>query len=324
MEDFKRGFPTWPMVVDDKGLKLRADEALMVCFDGELDPRVVHKSKIFLEIPKQSSFSDALASSEQKTASNIFEDLDIRLPDDSHAHIQSHDLRHFLNTIAQMAGVPQKIIAAWSGRKDIAQNMVYDHRSDAERVKAIGAGYDYDALTAEDLMHHQMKVFEGEIAPPSTNVLLAEQSNFNQVRKQLFVSITHAGFCLGNLHEDPCPSVQNCISCSRHMICAGATKSKEIFEEKARIMNRQHDELKKGLSEGRRGITEELVEHMSLQCQGANEMLLALNDRETEDGTLIRRADYIGAQTTRFTDRVIEHRAERLAVSKQGKEISGG
>lgn len=320
--DFERNFPTWPMVVHDNGLKLRADEALMVCFNGALDPTVVNKSKIFLEIPKQRSFSSSLSASEKHNYSTIFERLEIRLPDGSYPRIQSHDLRHFLNTMAQRAGVPQKLIAAWSGRREVGQNMVYDHRTDEERVKSIGAGLDYDALTSEELMHLQMGAFRGEIAPPSTIVLSAEQSNFNEIRKKLFISVTQSGFCLGDLREELCPSAQHCISCSRHMICAGAEKSTAIFREQARIMNLQHQELKKQLDAGRPGVTKEHVEHMAAQCQGANGMLLALNDPETVDGTPILRLNYTAAQRTRFSDRVNEHRGERLAMMSEKMEIT--
>lgn len=319
--DFQRCFPTWPMVVDDDGLMLRADDALIVCFDGAFDPRIVNKSKMFLEVPKQKTFSNALSGYENTNIS-IFERLGIRLPDGTYPRIQSHDLRHFLNTMAQRAGVPQKIIAAWSGRKDIGQNMVYDHRTEPERVEEIGAYIDYDEITSEELMALQMGAFRGEIAPPTTVVLSAQQSNYDEIRKKLFVSITQGGFCLGDLRDDPCPSAQNCISCSRHMICAGAEKSTTTFLEKVRIMNLQHHELKKQLDAGRRGVTKEHVEHMAAQCKGANEMLLALNDPETVEGTPILRLNYTAAQKTQFSDRVVEHRAERLALMAEKEGIS--
>lgn len=317
--DFQRSFSTWPFVVDDDGLKLRADEALMVCFTGTLNSNVINRSTIFLEIPKQQAFSNALSRGENVRGKTVFENLGIRLPDGTHPRIQSHDLRHFLNTMAQRAGVPQKIIAAWSGRKDVGQNMVYDHRTDAERVEAIGAGFDYDEITSEDLMELQMSAFKGEITPPSTAVLSAQQSNFYEIRKKLFINITESGFCFGDLHEEPCPSAQNCISCSRFMICSGAKKSEAIFREKARIMNLQQRALEKEHKAGRPSVTKEHIEHMAAQCQGANEMLLALNDPETVDGTPILRLNYAAAQKTQFSNRVIEHRAERLALMAEKK-----
>lgn len=322
--DFQRRFPTWPLVVDDDGLKLRADEALMVSFEGALTSTVVNKSKIYLEIPTQNNLRNFLAAKADDKNTTVFERLDIRLPDGTHPRIQSHDLRHFLNTMAQRAGVPQKIIASWSGRKDLGQNMVYDHRTDEERVQDIGKGVDYDEVTSDELITLQMEAFRGEIAPPSKFVLSAQQSNFNEIRKKLFINVTQGGFCIGDLREELCPSAQNCINCSRHMVCAGAENSTAIFREKARIMNLQHRELKEQLKAGRRGVTKEHVEHMAAQCRGANEMLLALNDPEAVEGTPILRINYTAPQRTRFSDRVIEHHAERLALIEAKKEIAHG
>ena len=123
------------MVVDDGVLELRADKALLVCFQGELSKKTVHKSKIFLEIPNVQAFEKSLSGTTCKRTESIFETLDIKLPDGTYPSIQTHDPRHFLNTMAQRAGVPQEIIAAWSGRWSVAQNAVYNHMTPVEKME---------------------------------------------------------------------------------------------------------------------------------------------------------------------------------------------
>ncbi|MBL1569869.1 DNA-binding protein, partial [Klebsiella pneumoniae] len=50
---------------------------------------------------------------------------------------RTHQLRHLLNTFAQINGMDEFSIARWSGRKLISQNFSYDHRSHLQMSKAI-------------------------------------------------------------------------------------------------------------------------------------------------------------------------------------------
>jgi hypothetical protein len=58
---------------------------------------------------------------------SIFERLDIRDRDGNAYAVRSHQIRHFLNNAAQEGRLSQLDIARWSGRKDVSQNVVYDH-----------------------------------------------------------------------------------------------------------------------------------------------------------------------------------------------------
>jgi len=51
--------------------------------------------------------------------------------------LKTHSIRHFLNTLAQIAGMSEFDIARWSGRQCIAQNSVYDHTPHAHMVAQV-------------------------------------------------------------------------------------------------------------------------------------------------------------------------------------------
>ncbi|MDE8558843.1 DNA-binding protein [Pantoea vagans] len=53
---------------------------------------------------------------------------------DSMSCFKTHSLRHFLNTLAQIAGMSEFDLARWSGRQCIAQNSVYNHTPHAHMV----------------------------------------------------------------------------------------------------------------------------------------------------------------------------------------------
>jgi hypothetical protein len=55
----------------------------------------------------------------------------------SDSSLKTHSIRHFLNTLAQIAGMSEFDIARWSGRQCIAQNSVYDHTPHAHMVAQV-------------------------------------------------------------------------------------------------------------------------------------------------------------------------------------------
>ena len=337
--DFKSGFESWPYVVKTSDRQLKADDALMLCFRGELDPRSVNKSKIFLQVPGDAALAAALSSN--LGGQTIFEALNIRLRDGSYPSIRSHTLRHFLNTMAQRASIPEPLIAAWSGRRLMAQNANYDHRTDRERleamdpdgdlmtgedlanyVKQVAADADYDEFVANALLEQQVSIFKGEVAAPSADVLSMEQRDFNEIRKKMFISVTDFGFCLGNLREDPCPSAQNCICCARHMVCKAGDNSKKLHEKRLSLMLNQLEVMKQKLVEEDPRVTPELISHFENQCKGAQKVLLARNDPGTEPGSFILSNDFECAQQTGFRERAAAFADEKIELQKNRKEIT--
>lgn len=57
----------------------------------------------------------------------VFERFGLTEDDGSPVSLTSHQVRHYLNTLAQANGASQIDIAMWSGRADVGQNKAYDH-----------------------------------------------------------------------------------------------------------------------------------------------------------------------------------------------------
>lgn len=318
----------WPYAVNTEAYKLEADRAMLLVYDGQLDPREKYQNRLFLGTPNTKVLIGILSG---KVAANgvlsVFRRLDIRLPDGSYPSIQTHQLRHFLNTMAQRAGLPEPVIAAWSGRRNVAQNAVYDHRTDAERLRAHGyAVADYDEAQVDDLLARQVgQAFEGTIAPPSIEVLSATEASVRELNRQLMISITQFGFCVGDLKSDPCPYAMNCLSCARLVVCKGAAKAKALIEDKLRRFKGQRDLLRAHLAEGGKRLkNDRILPHLDAQIAGAEDMLVALNDPGIEDGTIIARRDSRGAISASFADRVALFAAEERELQASRAAVENG
>jgi len=317
----------WPYAVNTETYKLEADRALLLIYEGQVDTRVKYQSKIFLGTPSLSTLLQILSLDPSGYNLSLFQRLDIRLPDGSYPSIQTHQLRHFLNTMAQRAGLPEPVIAAWSGRRNIAQNAVYDHRTDAERLRAHGyAVADYDEAQVDDLLARQVgQAFEGTIAPPSIEVLSAMEASVRELNRHLMISITQFGFCVGDLKSDPCPHAMNCLSCARLVVCKGAAKAKALIEDKLRKLKGQRDLLSAHLAEGGKRLkNDRILPHLDAQIAGAEDMLLALNDPGIEDGTIIARRDSRGAISASFADRVALFAAEQREIQASRAAVENG
>jgi hypothetical protein len=119
----------------------------------------------------------------------------------------SHQVRHLLNTMAQKGGMPQGLIAKWSGRVDEKQNRAYNHVSEWEMVAQAEA---IDGLVslmgpAGDISQH-VPVSAKEFA-------LVERGA---------VHTTEFGFCTHDYLMSPCDKYRDCLNCAEQVCIKGS------------------------------------------------------------------------------------------------------
>ncbi|WP_240357256.1 hypothetical protein [Pseudomonas hygromyciniae] len=66
---------------------------------------------------------------------SIWERNGYKNPDGTPISMGSHQVRHYLNTLAQRGSLGQLDIAKWSGRANIQQNATYNHMTADEHVE---------------------------------------------------------------------------------------------------------------------------------------------------------------------------------------------
>lgn len=121
----------------DREKKIKYSNALCLLTEGQLNQNKKEMSdKLFR--PTTNFFkTDIIDSDYIKGYFNVFKRHGYINEDGSPYLLRTHQLRHLLNTFAQINGMDEFSIARWSGRKLISQNVSYDHRSHLQMSKAI-------------------------------------------------------------------------------------------------------------------------------------------------------------------------------------------
>jgi integrase len=128
--------------------------------------------------------------------------------------ITSHQFRHWLSTIAKRGGLTDAEMARWMGRKRMADNSAYDHRTRQERAEE-----------ARDLIRKGQAA--GPVADTYESLPPVEAEEFLQVQVATALS-TPYGTCLHDYGQGPCVRHFSCAGCSELM-----RKKGDVAERKA-------------------------------------------------------------------------------------------
>lgn len=173
-------------------------EALMVVFPGTMSETHAVDTGTISMITYHQIYC---ALKGQKGMETVFETLDITLPDGSPLVVDTHQARHYLNTIANKASVPPADIALWSGRRDIRQNATYDHE------------------TAEELL---VRYRAARGSAPRAPIPIDNETDFDIAQIKETAHTTPWGWCLQSLRQSPCTMFGACLDCTQLVCIKGA------------------------------------------------------------------------------------------------------
>ncbi|MGH9521828.1 MAG: hypothetical protein ACRD3E_04775, partial [Terriglobales bacterium] len=138
---------------------------------------------------------------------SIFERFGYVEQDGSPIRVRTHQLRHYLNTLAQAGGLSQLDVAVWSGRADIHQNGVYDHVSDRDALAIL------DESTRDD------KHIPATLTARRKAVLI-KRDEFERLQVKT-AHTTEFGFCVHDFAMLPCQLHMDCLNCDEHLCLKG-------------------------------------------------------------------------------------------------------
>ncbi|POR56202.1 hypothetical protein B0G62_101599 [Paraburkholderia eburnea] len=204
---------------------------------------------------------------------SIFERFKYTEDDGSPIELQSHNLRHYLNMLAQTGGLSSAEIAIFSGRKDVKQNRAYDHMSSDEVQAPIS-----QALKGG---------FTKELEPVfGSGRDLFTRSEF----KGLGLSAAHTtqyGWCAHDFASEPCQMYRDCINCEEQECIKGEAQK----EANLRMLKSETEYL---LAQAREALSEEeygadtWVKHQLVTLERVNALLSILEDPAVPAGARIR------------------------------------
>jgi len=261
-----RGFPYL-----HRGHGLRFSEALFIVRKSELhDSRATYRC-MFMAVGQEDIYKRI--SSHEPSRVSIFDKFGYRARDGSAIVVRTHQFRHFLNMQAQLGGMSQLDIAAWSGRARVSENKAYDHVSNQDVLQMLR-----DALPAQ--------------APAAGGVTRIESRSLIQRAEfaKLKVRTAHTtdiGYCAHDFSMLPCMAHQDCLNCDEHF-CRKGDADKEArlrarVDETRLLLQRAEEALNGGLAGADRWIARQLKD-----LERAEELIRILQDPRTSQGAFIR------------------------------------
>ena len=196
IKELPAGFPVLP------GTGVKYENALMVARLGELNVRNYTSPCRFVAV-SSSAIMDLLGAHHGKGQHCIFSDHGFKEPDGSAIRLRTHQLRHYLNTLAQRDPLEPIDLAMWSARTDVEQNEKYDHESADELLTRIR-----DAIGDPDKM-------KGSLADLPKSLPIS----WDEFRRKRILNAltTDTGYCTHEYTMVHCPWHSHCIDCEDHL-----------------------------------------------------------------------------------------------------------
>lgn len=204
---------------------------------------------------------------------SIFEAFGYTEDDGTPIQLNSHSLRHYLNTLAQMGGLSSTEIALFSGRKDIKQNRHYDHMTSQEVQAPIS-----QALKAG---------FTSELEPAAAPIRsLLARGEFRGIGLTA-AHTTEYGWCRHNFASEPCQMHRDCINCQEQECIKGESHKEanlRALKSETEYLLRQ---AKAALSDEEFGA-DAWVKHQTTTLERVDALLSLLENPDIPQGAHIR------------------------------------
>lgn len=144
---------------------------------------------------------------------SIFDRYGFHEPDGGPIRVNTHQFRHYLNTLAQAGGMSQLDIAKWSGRKNVQQNKYYDHETPTAIVARIRAALGDDT-----------RMFGPLAARPRATLIARDE--FARLKIPT-AHTTDFGYCIHDYVMSPCQLHRDCLNCGEQ-VCIKGESQKEM------------------------------------------------------------------------------------------------
>lgn len=273
LQSLPRRFP-----IADERTGLHLKDALLV-FQLNFGRAEWATSRCAIEVLTIHKINEQLGSGLSLGIPSVFSRHGITLPDGSPVTLTTKQFRHFLNTVAQGAGLTQFDIAKWSGRADVGQNISYDH------------------VPADELLAECVDLLALGEADQALSTPKRDPVSIRQFKNLGFLTAhtTECGFCVHDFVMMPCQLMGDCDNCEEH-ICVKGDEVRTRHIKRRQAAARELLELAQAaVAAGRRGADRWLVHHQTtvarLTC-----LVEILDDPAVPIGTLIR-LDGSGAST---------------------------
>lgn len=186
--------------------------------------------------------------------------------------VPSNGMRHYLNNLANEGKLSELDLARWSGRKDVTQNVAYDHTGGVPLGRVM-----------RDLM--KTDAMRGQVVETVKKLPPADREEFLKARFAT-AHMTAIGACIQDWSLTPCPSHGACAGCSDHLVIKGDAKHKAETERLLQEHEFMLQQAKAEMDEGTYGASN-WVAHNEKMVDGLKKSLAVHEDASVEDGAVV-------------------------------------
>ncbi|HDV6632644.1 TPA: hypothetical protein RJX14_001436 [Legionella pneumophila] len=298
----------------DKERSIKFSEALF-CLQAKQLRTDMPKSPITIWRPTRNIINNDLQSREASAgyfAPSIFDRYGFNTAE-TKLKANSHQFRHFLNTMAQRGGLSQSEIARWSGRADIKQNRVYDHMSEFELVDMIRS-HD-NALSLEQSLE--------EIAEQIATKIPMTRQEFNTFAMPT-AHITEYGFCIHDFTMSPCQRFRDCLNCTEQ-VCIKGDRRIDHLKERYAIVEKLRDKAAQEIKDGTAGADRWYQIH-DLTEKRLRELINIMENPNIQNGAIIklRNENEFSPLRRAIEAKTQRHEPEQPLIEDMKKLLGGG
>ena len=262
------GGPYWPCIDEEKTVK--AWDALCLHRENELHKAFPAKHFSW-RLPSTGEVNPRLSSEHGRS---LFEQRGMKNPDGTSIHLTTHQLRHWLSTMSERAGMDEYTLAQWAGRARVSDNRHYDHRTPEERMDAAKEILQIEPPPLLERIRHRHPVTYQELGVDRLGTAKA----------------TLYGMCIHDYAMAPCQKQRDCMTCKEH-ICI---KGDHVTLERIRLLEAQTAVLlelaQKAHVDGDFGA-DRWVDNHKWKLANVRAMRMALEHSEVPDGAVLRIPD---------------------------------
>jgi hypothetical protein len=255
---------SWPWKNQER--HIRYSQALCCFRRHEMHPKHT-TSPLLLWTPGKSTFTTDLNYISGQEA-NIWRRHGYANRDGSDISMTSHQLRHFLNTVAQRGDLGQLDLAKWSGRANINQNATYNHMSDDEYVdlaRLAGVGSALEKVKA------------------NVPVTFADLDAVGEG----IAHVTEYGFCVHDFSMLPCQKHRDCLSCTEQVCIKGDDiRLERLLQQRDGI--RMQLEKAREANEGGLYGADRWSQHQQQTLERVSQLIEILESPNTPKGSVVR------------------------------------
>lgn len=260
----------WPYVDEAKTLKVW--DALCLSRDNEFHKKF--KVKYFSwRIPSANEVNNRMGSTYHADLP-LFERFGIKHSDGTNIKLTSHQLRHWLSTMSERAGMDDYTLAQWAGRARVADNRHYDHRTGQEQLDAAREILPLEQPSLLDRFKNRQPATYQELGVDRLGTAKA----------------TLYGMCVHDYAMTPCQRQRECMTCKEH-VCI---KGDHVTLDRVRLLEAQTTLLlQKAQLAHDDGVfgADRWVDNHKWKLAHTKAMRIALEHPQIPNGTLLRIPD---------------------------------